>query len=204
MKNWMVAAVAMAMGVAVSAALLVLTNPSRDEVEVFALARSVNAGDPIAKDALRLEPITAQSTTSLFTRAQEPALAGARATHDLTAGQLLQRSDVADAESLLDERLVFLPVKDAPPALAGETVDLFVVGGSPENPSVVPFALGVQVRAVVTGGLVGAVPTTQATAFVYAAEVMRLVAVVGAAGAPAGAEGPIATYDQALAAVSKR
>src|SRR5690348_11648289 len=109
MKNWMVAGVAVAMGVAVSAALLVLTNPSRDQVEVFTMARSVAAGDVIAPDALRLEPVMARSTTSLFTRTQESALANARAAHDLMAGQLLQRSDVADAQSLLDQRLVFLP-----------------------------------------------------------------------------------------------
>lgn len=204
MKNWMVAAVAIAMGVAVSAALLVLTNPARTDVEVYALARSVAAGEAIAPDALRLEPIAAEdSTTSLFTRHDASQLAAARAAHDLIAGQLLQRSDVAAAGAVLDERLVFLPVKDAPPATAGEKVDLFVIGGTADSPTVVPFALGIQVRAVVTGGLVVAVPSKEAGAFVYAGEVMRLVAVVAADGAPAGSEEPISTPDQALAAVSQ-
>ena len=203
MKNWIVAAVAIGVGVAVSAALVVLTSPSRSEEEAFALARSVAAGDVIAADALRLEPVMAgASTTSLFTRADAAQVAGARAAHDLLAGQLLQRSDVADSQALLDTRLVFVPVKDAPPAVAGQTVDLFMIGGSGDSPSVIPFALGVEVRAVVTGGLVVAVPSKEATAFVYAGEVMRLVAVVGDAGAPPGSEPPISAPDQALAAVS--
>jgi len=204
MKNWVVAVIAIAMGVAVSAALLVLTNPARNEVQAFALARSVAAGDVLAPDALRIEPVTAgQSMTSLFTRADAAQLDGARAAHDLLAGQLLQRSDVADSQTLLDTRLVFVPVKDAPPAVAGQRVDLFMIGGTADSPSVVPFALGVEVRAVVTGGLVVAVPSKEATAFVYAGEVMRLVAVVGDAGAPTGSEPPISAPDQALAAVSQ-
>jgi len=204
MKNWMVSVVAIVMGIAVSATLLVLTNPSRSEVEVFALARSVAAGDVIAPDALRLEPVVAAtSTTSLFTQDVASQLDGARAAHDLLAGQLLQRSDVADAHSLLDSRLVFLPVKDAPPAAAGQKVDLFIIGGTADSPAVIPFALGVDVRAVVSGGLVVAVPSKQSTAFVYAGEVLRLVAVVADAGAPAGSEPPISTSDQALAAVAE-
>ena len=204
MKNWMVAVVAIAMGVAVSAALLVLTNPARTEIEVYALARSVAAGDAIASDALRLEPIVAEdSTTSLFTQHDASQLAGAHAAHDLIAGQLLQRSDVADPQAALDERLVFLPVKDAPPASAGQKVDLFVIGGTADSPTVLPFALGVHVQAVVTGGLVVAVPSRQATAFIYAGEVMRLVAAVAADGAPVGSEEPISTPDQALAAVAQ-
>jgi hypothetical protein len=103
----------------------------------------------------------------------------------------------------MDERLVFLPVKDAPPAVAGERVDLFTIDGSADNAAVVPFAMGVEVRAVVTGGVVVAVPSKEASAFVYAAEEMRLVAVVGSAGAPAGGEPPISTPEQALAAVSQ-
>ncbi len=204
MKNWIVAAVAIVMGVAVSAALLVLTNPSRSQEDAFVLARSVAAGDVISPDALRLEPVMAgASATSLFTRAEEAQLDGARAAHDLLAGQLLQRSDVADSQTLLDARLVFVPVKDAPPAAPGQKVDLFMIGGAGDSPTVIPFALGVEVRAVVTGGLVVAVPSKQATAFVYAGEVMRLVAVVADAGAPAGSEEPISAPDQALAAVSR-
>ena len=204
MKNWMVAVIAIVMGVAVSAALLVLTNPSRAEVGVYALARSVPAGDVIAADALTLEPvIVGASSTSLFTRNDTPRLANARAAHDLVAGQLLQRSDIVDAAAALDQRQVFLPIKDAPPAVAGEEVDLFVIGGTADSPTVVPFALGVDVRAAVNGGLVVGVPSKQASAFVYAGEVMRLVAVIASAGAPAGTQQPISTPDQAIAVVSQ-
>jgi hypothetical protein len=204
MKNWMVAVVAIAMGAAVSAALLVLTNPSRNQVEVYALSRDVSAGRLIDVDALRLEPVVLDAGHgSLFTRGDEALLAGVRAAHDLAAGQLLQRLDVAAARAVSDERLVLLPIKDAPPALPGQRVDLFVIGGTADNPSVVPFALGVEVRAVVTGGLVVGVPAKQATAFADAAEVMRLIAVVAAAGAPPVSEPPIATADQAMAAVGE-
>lgn len=204
MKNWMVAVIAVVLGVAVSAALLVLTNPTRAEINVYALARSVSAGDVIAADALTLEPVTAGgSNTSLFTREDARGLANARAAHDLLAGQLLQRSDIADAAVTTDDRLVFLPVKDAPPAVAGQEVDLFIVGGTADSPAIVPFALGVEVRAVVTGGLVVGVPSKKASAFVYAGEVMRLIAVVASAGAPPGSESPIATPDQAMAEVSQ-
>ena len=44
---------------------------------------------------------------------------GLLTTHDLAAGQLLQRSDVTSQDSIADRRLVFVPVKDAPPAAAG-------------------------------------------------------------------------------------
>lgn len=204
MKNWMVAAVAIAMGVAVSAALLVLTSSSRGEVEVYALARDVSAGELIAPDALHLEPVVLPSGyATLFTGDQQSEIVGVRAAHDLVVGQLLQRGDVAGAHAIVDERLVLVPVKDAPPAVAGQKVDLFVIGGTAENPAVVPFALGVEVRAVVTGGLVVAVPSKEATAFVYAGEVMRLVAVLAAPDAPAGSEPPIAAVDQAMAAVNQ-
>ncbi len=203
MKNWLVAAVAVAMGVGVSAALLLASDGSRGEVQVFTLARSVTAGEVIARDALRLEPVgPSAASSSLFASDAESQLVGARAAHDLLAGQLLQRSDIADATALLDERLVFLPVKDAPPAVAGQKLDLFTLGGTPDSPSVLPFALGVEVRAVVTGGLVVAVPSRQASAFIYAAEEMRLVAAVADPGAPAGSEPPISAPDQAMAAVS--
>jgi hypothetical protein len=204
MKNWVVAAVAIAMGVGVSSGLLVLTNPERSQLEVYALARDVSQGQVIDSDALRLEPVVLDSGhASLFTRDDAALLSGVRAAHDLAAGQLLQRGDVAATGVVSDERLVLLPVKDAPPTAPGQRVDLFVVSGTADNPSVVPFALGVEVRAVVTGGLVVGVPAKQATAYAYAAEVMRLIAVVAAADAAPVSEPPIATPDQAMAAVGE-
>jgi hypothetical protein len=170
MKNWILPALAIAMGVAVTAALLVYTNPSRTAVDVYALARSVAAGDVIAPDALRLETIViAGGATSLFKRGDEPQLQDARAAHDLVAGDLLQRGDVAAESSMSDRRFVLLPVKDAPPAVAGQKVDLFTIGGTQDAPSIIPFALGVPVESVVSGGLVVAVPSKEASAFLYAA-----------------------------------
>jgi hypothetical protein len=56
----------------------------------------------------------------------------------------------------------------------------------------------------VTGGFVVAVPSRQAAAFVYAAEVMRLVAVVAAPDAATGSESPIGAPEQALAVASEQ
>ena len=204
MKNWMVALIALAMGGAVSATLLVFANPARGEVDVFAVTRDLPAGSAITADVLRLEPVVISAgASSLFTRGEASQLGGRRAGHDLSAGQLLQRADLVGVSAVPDERLVFIPIKDAPPAAPGSKLDILYVSGTADSPSIVPFALGVEVRAVVTGGFVIAVPSKQAAAFVYAAEVMRLVAVVAAPDAVGGAESPIGAPDQALAVVAQ-
>jgi len=198
LKNWLVAGVALALGVAVSAALLVFGNPARDEIEVYALARDVSAGTALTQDALRLVAVTLpDGASSLFEKGASD-LRGARAAHDLSAGQLLQRADVLSGSASPDVRLVFIPVKDAPPATEGSKIDLLVISGTTDQPTVVPFALGVDVRGVVPGGFIVAVTSRQAPAFVYAAEVMRLVAVIAAPGAPPGHEEPVGAPDQAL------
>jgi hypothetical protein len=205
MKNWMVALAALAMGGAVSAALLVFANTSRGEVEVYAVTQDVGAGSDITRAVLRLEPVSISAgDSSLFARGDESQLVGLRAAHELHAGQLLQRGDVMAPSAVSDERLVFVPVKDAPPASPGSKLDLLLVSGTPEQPAIVPFALGVEVREVVTGGFVVAVPSRQAAAFVYAAEVMRLVAVVAAPDAAMGSESPIGAPEQALAVASEQ
>jgi len=205
MKNWMVALVALAMGGAVSAALLVFASSSHGQVEAYAVTQNLTAGSTITRAVLRLEPVAIPGGDSaLFARGDEPQLDGARAGHDLQAGQLLQRGDVMAPSAISDERLVFVPVKDAPPAKPGSELDLFLVSGTTDQPAIVPFALGVEVKAVATGGFVVAVPSRQAAAFVYAAEVMRLVAVVAAPGASVGSEGPIGAPDQALAVASQQ
>jgi hypothetical protein len=205
MKNWLVALAALAMGGAVSAALLVFANTSRGEVEVYAVTQDVGAGSDITRAVLRLEPVSISAgDSSLFARGDESHLVDLRAAHDLHAGQLLQRGDVMAPSAVSDERLVFVPVKDAPPASPGSKLDLLLVSGTPEQPAIVPFALGVEVREVVTGGFVVAVPSRQAAAFVYAAEVMRLVAVVAAPDAATGSESPIGAPEQALAVASEQ
>ena len=204
MKNWMVALIALAMGGAVSVTLLVFANPSRGAVEAIAVTSDVPAGTTITRDVMRLEPmVVSAGESSLFTRGDESKLEGLRASHDLVAGQLLQRGDIAEGAAVADERLVFVPIKDAPPAAPGSKLDLLLVSGTPDRPAIVPFALGVEVRAVVAGGFVVAVPSARAAAFVDAAEVMRLVAVVAEPGAANGAEGPIDAPDQALAVASQ-
>jgi SAF domain-containing protein len=204
MKNWLVAGVALALGVAVTAALLVFGNPARDEVEVYAVAHDVPAGSALTQDALRLVAVMLpDGASSLFAPSDAAELHGLRAAHDLVAGQLLQRSDVTAATTSADVRLVFVPLKDAPPATPGSRVDLLAVSGTPDHPAIVPFALGVDVRAVVTGGFIVAVSSRQASAFVYAAEAMQLIAVIAVPGAAAGNEAPIDAPDQALAVAAQ-
>jgi hypothetical protein len=205
MKRWLVAIAALVIGGGVSAGLLVVANPSRDTFEVYAAARDLPAGAALGVDALALERINVSSGRSLlFGRGDEPELAMLRATHDLASGQLIQRSDVMDATSFADRRLVFVPVKDVPAAAAGSKVDLLVIVGTENHPAVLPFALGVEVRATVSGGLVVVVAAKQAAAFVYAASAMHLAAVIAEPGSAEGAEGAVSSADQAMAAAAQQ
>jgi hypothetical protein len=201
MKRWWAAFAALAVGASVSATLLFFANPSRGTTEVYAAARDLPAGASLPADALSLERVgVASGQALLFGRADEPELTSMRAAHDLVAGQLIQRTDVMDATSITDSRLVFLPIKDAPPAGAGARVDLLALGGTADHPSVLPFALGVEVRSSVSGGLIVEVTSRQAAAFVYAANAMHLVAVIAEPGSADGAENAISSPDQAIAA----
>jgi SAF domain len=203
-KRWLVALAALVIGGGVSAALLVMADPTRSTVEVYVAARDLPAGATLGADALTLDRVTVGSGRSLlFGRADASALAALRASHDLSSGQLIQRSDVMDSTSFADRRLVFLPVKDVPAASPGSKVDILVIDGTAAQPTVVPFALGVEVRATVSGGLVVVVGTKQAAAFVYAANAMHLAAVMADPGAAAGTEGAISTPDQAMAAAAQ-
>ena len=98
---------------------------------------------------------------------------------------------------------MFVPVKDAPPAIAGSTVDLLAISGAPDHLSVAPFALGVEVRASVAGGLIVVVSSRDASAFVYAASAMQLVAVIAEPGTANGAEVPVSSPDQAVAVAAQ-
>lgn len=204
LKNWLLAGIALGLGAAVSAALIVFGNPARDEVDVYAAAHDLPAGAAITADALRVVSVLLpDGASSVFAAGDASVLRNTRAAHDLIAGQLLQRGDVVTGGSAPDLRLVFVPVKDAPPAAPGSRLDLLVMSGTADHPSVIPFALGVDVRAVVTGGFVVAVPSRQAPAFVFAAENMHLVAVVAAPGAGAGNEAPVSDQDQAVAVAAQ-
>ena len=205
LKKWLVAFGALAIGGGVSAALLVVANPARDSIEVYAAARDLPAGASLGADALALERISVTSGRSfLFGRGEESQLAGLRATHDLASGQLIQRSDVMNSSLFADRRLVFVPLKDVPAAAGGSKVDLLVIGGTVDHPTVVPFALGVEVRSAVSGGLIVVVASKQAAAFVYAANAMHLAAVVAEPGAADGTEAAISSPDQAMAAAAQR
>ncbi|HEY3193823.1 MAG TPA: SAF domain-containing protein [Candidatus Dormibacteraeota bacterium] len=204
-KRWMVALAALLVGGGVSAALLVAADPDRNAIEVYATTRGVPAGAAITGDVLWLQRVNVAGGTALFfTRNDEQELVSMRAAHDLSSGQLIQRSDVTAATSAADRRLVFIPVKDAPPAAAGSRVDILVIRGSADSPVVEPFALGVEVKQAATGGIVVAVPSRQAAAFVFAASAMRMVVVVAEAGAADGAEASISSPDQAIAVAAGR
>ena len=203
-RKWLIAFAALAIGGGVSAALLVVANPERTAVEVYIASRDIPAGESLRSESLALARVAMESGRSLlFGRGDEPTLVSLRASHDLASGQLIQRSDVLDAGSSADRRLVFVPVKETPTAAPGSKVDLFVIKGTPDRPSVVPFALGVEVRTIVSGGLVVVVTTRQAAAFLYAANSMHLAAVIAEPGAADGAEEPVSSPDQAMAAASQ-
>lgn len=196
---------ALGIGGAVSAILLVLANPGRDAADVYVAARDLPAGASVDADAVAIERLPVASRQSfLFGRGDEARLLGSRASHDLVSGQLIQRNDVLDASSAADRRLVFVPVKDVPPATPGSKVDLLVLGGMPDHPTVVPFALGVEVRSSSANGLTVIVASKQASAFVYAADAMRLVAVIAEPGAADGAEGSVSSASEAMAAAAER
>jgi hypothetical protein len=204
MRRWVTALLALAIGGSVSAALLVFANPDRDAIEVYAAAKDIPVGSALATDSVVLVRVNAAGLPALlFRRGDASRLAALRATHDLAAGQLIQHSDATSQDSIADRRLVFIPVKDAPPVAAGSKVDLLVVDGSPDHLSVSPFALGVEIRASMAGGLVVVVSSKQAPAFVYAAIALRLTAVIADAGTAGGAEGAVSTAEEAMAAAAQ-
>jgi hypothetical protein len=204
MKRWLVALAALMIGGAVSAVLLVASNPDRDTTEVYAAARDISPGASITSDSIALERVHVIGSDALFfVRGDGAKLANLHATHELASGQLIQRSDVASISSTADRRLVFVPVKNAPPAISGSKVDLLSISGTPDHMYVAPFALGVEVRASVAGGLIIIVSSKDASAFVYAASAMQLVAVIAEPGTADGAEVPVSSPDQAVAVAAQ-
>jgi SAF domain len=204
MRRWATALLALGLGVSVSAALLVFASPDRNTIEVYAAARDIPAGGALVSDSVVVVRVNSIGLPPLlFKSGEEATLAGMHATHDLAAGQLIQRSDATRQDAIPDRRLVFVPVKDAPPAPAGSKVDLLVVDGSADHISVSPFALGVEVQASVSGGLVVVVSSKQAPAFVYAAVAMHLTAVIAGSGTAGGVEGTVSTAEQATAVATQ-
>lgn len=201
----MIALAALLAGGGVSAALLVTADPSRGSVEAYAAARDVPAGAGLTQDAIQLTRVTfAGGTSFLFTRRDLDRLTAMRAAHDIAAGQLIQHNDVMAPTSIPDRRLVLIPLSAVPTVPPGAKVDLLLIAGSADHPTVAPFALGVEVVAAVSSGLLVAVPAKAAVAFVYAAATMHLVAVVVEPGAADGAELPVASADDAMALAAGR
>ena len=90
------ASLSLAVGVAISAGLLFYSGSLAGGRVVYALARDVPAGAPITADVITevhaaLDP---GQTAAVFTVADHARLLQGRATHQLSAGQLLQRGDV--------------------------------------------------------------------------------------------------------------
>jgi len=203
MRRWLTALLALGSGVGLSAALLVFANPERNSAEVYAAARDIPAGAVLASDSLVLVQVNVTGLPALFKSGDQATLAGLYTTHDLAAGQLIQRSDATRADAIADWRLVFVPLKDAPAAPPGSRVDLMVVDAAPDHLSVSPFALGVEVQSSVPGGLVVVVSSRQAPAFVYAAAGMHLTAIIAGTGAAAGTEGAVSSDEQAMSVAAQ-
>jgi hypothetical protein len=205
LKRWVIALAALLAGGAVSAGLLVAADPSRGAVEAYSAARDVPAGTALSTDAVQLTRVSiAGGTALLFTSRDLERLTAMRAAHDIAAGQLIQRSDVMAPTSFADRRLVFIPLSAVPTTLPGARVDLLVIAGSADRPTVAPFAVGVEVVATVSGGLVVAVPAKAASAFVYAGAAMHLAAVVAEPGAADASELPVSSADDAIALAAGR
>src|SRR5260370_14692212 len=182
-----------------------VAHPSRHAVDVCAAAHALPAGAALSTDAIQLRRVSLEGRTPfLFTRGDESRLRPMRAAHDLPAGQLIQRGDVMVATSFADRRLVFIPLSAVPPTPARARCDLLLIAGSAAHPSVVPFSLGVEVEASVSGGLVLAVPATEAAAFVFAAADTHLAAVVADPGATDGTEAPISSIEDPISGVAGR
>jgi hypothetical protein len=205
MRRRLIATMALLAGGGVSAVLLVVTDPSHGSVDVYAAARDLAAGAQLSSDSIQLERVSvAGGTALLFTSGDDSRLLAMRAAHDIAAGQLIQRGDVMGSASIADRRLVFIPVTAVPATSPGAKVDLLVIAGTSDHPTVVPFALGVAVDATVSGGLILAVPAREAAAFVFAGATMHLAAVIAEPGAGEGTETPISTPEDAIAVASGR
>ena len=199
-----VAAVAIAVGGAVSASLLAYQSVTGGGRGFFAAAHDLPAGASLTADSFEVVQAVvapAQAADLILASGSRPPL-GSRAIHPLLAGQLIGRGDLEAAGGEAAAALVAVPIKDLPPTRAGDRVDLFVLSGSGEHAAAQPFAWAVPVAAVMGDGLVLRVATRQELAFVYAAGALRLAAVVSAGAPPPAPIAPVSSPDQALAAAS--
>src|SRR2546421_3192988 len=96
-RRWLVAATAVVAGRLVTVALLAYTgSQAATQDEVYVAVRDLPAGAPLAPDAVRLERVRLGAAGGAALGPGAARLLGtARAAHDLVAGQLVQRSDLA-------------------------------------------------------------------------------------------------------------
>jgi hypothetical protein len=205
MRRWLVTAAALSTGIATTALLLWYGSPERGAVLAYVLTRDVPAGSTVGLESVRLQPFRlARGVRLPLGPGSERRLQMEPAAHDLGAGQLIQAADLAVAQTpaqtpVQDRRLVLVPVKEAPPLAAGDHVDLLLITGSAERTSVVPFVLGLEVRAVSPAGLVVVASSRAASGLVYAGATSRLVAVAADRAARPGQEPAVSSMDDATA-----
>jgi hypothetical protein len=199
MRRWLVAAAALISAAAVTAGLLWYQRPDAGASSYYVLARDLPAGAPVTLDALRLETMRLGAAGAAALPPGQRDLGALRATHDLAAGQLLQRADVAPPGA--ERRRVFIALRGLPPLAAGDAVDLLLVTSAADRTAVVPFAAGLRVQAASSDGLVVLATPDQASALIYAAATQHLVA-VGGLGA-GGSEPAVTSLDEAEAAARR-
>jgi hypothetical protein len=198
MRRWLVALLALVLGGGTAAVLLVAANPDAGTERVLAAAHGVPAGATL--DAGAVQPVTVRlgaAAALAFPESAASDVVGQRTTHELMAGQVIQRSDVGPATATAALRSVYVPVRSAPPLAAGDHVDLLAVTGPAGSAVVVPFATGLLVRAQVGGAVIVAVDPAQAGALAYAGVTTSLIAVQASGGS--GGEQPVGTIEQAEA-----
>src|SRR5260370_40149553 len=94
MNRWSIAAAALLAGSGVSAGLLVVADPSRNAVDVYAAAHDLPAGAALSTDAIQLRRVSLEGGTAfLFTRGDESRRRTMRPAPDLPAGQLIRRGE---------------------------------------------------------------------------------------------------------------
>ena len=194
---------ALGAGAAVTATLLAYTAGQARGQAVFVMTHDVPAGAPVDRDSIRVDQARlGDAGAAVLGPGAERLLAGSRAAHTLVTGQLLQRSDLAAGDTGPDRRRVLVPVKDPPPVLVGDRVDLLLVSGSGERTTVAPFVFNLEVVAVSPAGLVVSAPSRAAPALVWAASSLRLVAVAADPAARRGDEQAVGSLEQAEAALA--
>ena len=204
MRRLLVGLAALAAAGLTSGGLLLATDAGRGTQAAYTLTRDVPAGAPIALDALRVERVQlAGAAPAALGPSLRTAPARLVASHELHAGQLLQRGDVDTGRAGGERRAVFVPLRDVPGAVPGGRVDLFSVTGPGDRPVVTPVALDVEVRAGTASGLVLVVGARQAPALVFAGAALHLVAVAAEPGSGRAEEAAVSSLDQALEALRR-